>query len=46
MNNLLTTVGTAVAGVVLAVATSFGIVTAANSSPEPVDEPAVVYGER
>lgn len=46
MNSLLTTAGTAVAGLLLAVGTTFGIVSAASSTPEPVDEPVVVYGER
>ena len=46
MNPLVTTAATAVVGLLLAVGTTFGIVSAANTTPEPVDEPVVVYGER
>lgn len=42
-------VGAVVAGVVavgLAVGTAFGLVTAQSQTPDPVDKPLVVYGER
>lgn len=46
MGSGLTTAATAVAGLLLAVATAFGISSASTSTPDPVDEPAVLYGER
>jgi hypothetical protein len=46
MDSLLTTAGTAIAGLVLAAATAFGIASTADSTPDPVDEPTVLYGER
>lgn len=42
----LTTVGTVVAGLVLAVATAFGIASASGDEPAQRDEPTVLYGER
>ena len=46
MNPLVTTAGTATAGVVLAVLTAFGISSAADETPKQVEEPVVLYGER
>lgn len=46
MNVVIANAIAAVAGVVLAVVASFGIVASANETPEPVDEPLVTYGER
>ena len=46
MNPLATTAGTAVAGVLLAVVTAFGIVGASDDTPKQVEEPTVLYGER
>lgn len=46
MTDLLTSAASAVVGVVLAVAVSFGIISSQSSTPEPVDEPLVTYGER
>ena len=43
---VLGTAGAAVAGLVLAVVTVFGIANAADSDPEPVEDPVVLYGER
>ena len=43
---VLATVGAAVVGLVLAVVTVLGIANAANSEPDPVDDPVVLYGER
>jgi hypothetical protein len=45
-SSVLTTAATAVVGLLLAVGTAFGLSAAAASSPEPVDEPTVLYGER
>jgi tetrahydromethanopterin S-methyltransferase subunit E len=42
-------VGVVVAGVVaaaLAVGTAFGIVASQSATPDPVDKPLVVYGDR
>ena len=42
-------VGVVVAAVVaagLAIGTAFGIVTSQSATPDPVDQPLVVYGER
>jgi hypothetical protein len=42
-------VGLVIAGVVavvLAVGTAFGLVTSQSQTPDPVDKPLVVYGER
>ena len=42
-------VGAVIAGVVavaLAVGTAFGLVTSQSQTPDPVDKPLVVYGER
>lgn len=46
MNDAIANAVSAVGGVVLAVVVSFGIVGSANSTPEPVEEPLVTYGER
>lgn len=46
MNPLVTTAGTAVVGLVLAVATAFGIGASADDEPAQVEEPTVLYGER
>ena len=46
MNDLLTNAASAVVGVVLAVAASFGIISSQSGTPDPVDEPLVTYGER
>jgi hypothetical protein len=46
MDSLLTTAGTALAGVALAVVAAFGLASTSDSTPEPVDEPTVMYGER
>lgn len=46
MSDVLATAVSAVAGLVLAVIVSFGIVSGATGSPEPVDEPLVTYGAR
>ncbi len=46
MNPLVTTAGTAVAGVVLAVVTALGVASSADDTPQPVEEPTVLYGER
>lgn len=46
MNVFLANAVAAVAGVVLAVVASFGIVASASDTPEPVDQPLVTYGER
>lgn len=45
-SSVLTTAATAVVGLLLAVGTAIGVSNAANSTPAPVDEPTVVYGER
>jgi hypothetical protein len=42
----ITTAVTAVAGLLLAVATAFGVASATGGTPDPVDEPIVLYGER
>ena len=46
MNALAGVVVAAVVAAVLAVGTAVGIVTSASSTPDPVDKPLVVYGER
>lgn len=46
MSTALTTVATAVAGLLLAIATAFGIAAASTGTPDPVEEPALLYGER
>ena len=46
MTDLLTIAASAVVGVVLAVAVSFGVISSQSATPEPVDEPLVTYGER
>ena len=46
MTDLLTSAASAVVGVVLAVAVSFGVISSQSATPEPVDEPLVTYGER
>lgn len=46
MNDVIANAVSAVAGLVLAVIVSFGIVSSVNDTPEPVDEPLVTYGAR
>lgn len=46
MTDLLTSAASAVVGVVLAVAVSFGIISSQSGTPDPVEEPLVTYGER
>lgn len=46
MGSVAITFGTAVAGVVLALGAAFALTSAASSTPEPVSQPTVVYGER
>ena len=45
-SSTLTTLGTVVAGFVLAAATAFGIAGAAGGEPSQPEEPTVLYGER
>ena len=44
--NAAATAGSVVVGVLLAFLVALGIVSSANASPEPVDQPLVTYGER
>ena len=46
MSPLVGVVVAAVVAAALAVGTAFGIVTTASSTPDPVETPLVVYGER
>lgn len=44
MNSVYTTAGTAVAGLLLAIATAVGIASSAGGDPQPVEDPVVLYG--
>ena len=46
MTSVVSLVVAAVVAAALGVGTVFGIVSTASKTPEPVDKPLVVYGER
>ena len=46
MGSLMGAVIAGVLAVALAVGTAFGLVSSQNQTPDPVDKPLVVYGER
>jgi hypothetical protein len=46
MGSVVSVVVAAVVAAGLALGTAFGIVTSQSATPEPVDKPLIVYGER